>query len=304
MSTTTYTPYLDRYYNPYTRPVLIDTGVLFIFIPILSVGFRFYARSLSSAKRGIDDWITIPSMVICIGLSITQVIGTFSSRATTVGGLGTHQILVNGQLAHTEQLYVYEKTKYVCELLGTIGLWVIKLSVLLFYRRIFSVRAFRIVNNIFIGLTVSWGIAFTFTVAFQCTPVSTLWDKFETDYGPYCIKIQPSSFALAISDLILDALILVIPMPHRQKIAVAGMLLLGLVVVAIGITRAIIFSWVVSFTAAEPLVYFKDITWYSVGANFWHLAENVVGLLGCCLPTYGPAFRGFLRKKPGAGSKK
>ncbi|KAI0122730.1 hypothetical protein F4814DRAFT_458320 [Daldinia grandis] len=291
-------PYFDPDYNPYSRPVLIGTGILFIFIPILSVGFRFYARSVSLAKLGIDDWITIPSMVICIALSITQII------ATTVGGLGTHQVLVNGQVAHTQQLYVYEKTKYIYQLLGTFGLWVIKLSVLLFYRRIFSIRAFRMVNNIFIGLTVAWGMAFTFAVAFQCTPVSTLWNRFELEYGAACIKVQPFYLSLAISDLILDVSIFVIPMPHvhrlkmpwKQKIAVAGIFLLGSVVVAIGITRAVIFGWVISFTTAQPLVYFSDITWYTAGTLFWHLVENVAGLLGCCLPTYAPVLRGLLRK--------
>ncbi|KAI1660725.1 hypothetical protein F4813DRAFT_348153 [Daldinia decipiens] len=291
-------PYFNPNYNPYSQPVLIGTGILFIFIPILSVGFRFYARSISSAKLGIDDWITIPSMVICIVLSIIQII------ATTVGGLGTHQILVNGQIVHTEQLYVFEKTRYAYQLLGTIGLWVIKLSVLLFYRRIFSIRAFRMVNNVFIGLTTAWGIAFTFMVAFQCVPVSTFWDKFEIEYGAACIKVQPFYLSLAISDLILDASIFVIPMPHvhrlkmpwKQKIAVAGIFLLGSVVVAIGITRAVIFGWVISFTTAQPVVYFSDITWYTSGTLFWHLVENVVGLLGCCLPIYAPVFKRLTQK--------
>ncbi|KAI2615210.1 hypothetical protein GGR54DRAFT_632309 [Hypoxylon sp. NC1633] len=292
-------PYFDPNYNPYPRPVLVGTGVLFIIVPILTVGLRFYARLMSSAKLGIDDWVAIPSMVICIGLSVTQII------ATTAGGLGTHQILVDGQIAHTEQLYVYEKTKYTYQLLGTIGLWVIKLSVLLFYRRIFTLRASRIVNNVFIGLTVAWGIAFTFAVAFQCTPVSTLWNQFELEYGAACIKVQPFYLSVAISDLLLDVLICVIPIPHvvglkmplRQKVAVIGIFLLGSVVVAIGITRAVIFGWVISFTTAQPLVYFTDITWYTAGTLFWHLVENVVGLLGCCLPTYAPIFKSLLQKR-------
>lgn len=155
--------------------------------------------------------------------------------AAVVGGLGSHQQLVNGHVAHTKQLYVYEKTKYAYQLLGTIGLWVIKLSVLFFYRRIFSVGALRIVNTVFMCLTVAWGLAFTFTVAFQCTPVSTLWNEFEIEYGNACIKVQDFYLAVAISDLILDIMILALPIPHlwvlqmplRQKLAVGGMFLTG-----------------------------------------------------------------------------
>ncbi|KAI1764515.1 hypothetical protein GGR53DRAFT_530338 [Hypoxylon sp. FL1150] len=257
-------PYFDRNYNPYSLNVMVGTGVAFIIVPILSVALRFYARSQ----------------------------------------------LVNGQAAHTEQLYVYAKTKYAYQLIGTVGLAVIKLSVLLFYRRIFSVRAFRTVNNILIGLTVAWGVAFTFAVAFQCVPVSTFWDKLEKDYGDSCVKVQPFYLALAISDLLLDAAIFIVPIPHvqrlqmhwKQKIAVTGIFLLGSIVVAIGITRAVIFGWVLSFTQAEPFVYLSDITWYSAGTLFWHLVENVVGLLGCCVPTYAPLFKGLLQKRKTANA--
>ncbi|KAI1503409.1 hypothetical protein F5X99DRAFT_375153 [Biscogniauxia marginata] len=296
-------PYYDPTYNPYSQSVLIGTGILFLLLPIFSVGLRFYARFKSWAQLGIDDWIAVASMFICIALSITQII------ATTKGGLGGHQELINGQAAHTTQLYVYEKTKYAYQLLGTIGLWVIKLSVLLFYRRIFSISAFRTANNVFLGLTVAWGIAFTLVVAFQCLPVSNIWNKFEIEYGNSCIQVQPFYLALAISDVLLDVSICIMPiqhvrrlqMPLRQRIAVASIFLLGSIVVAIGITRAIIFGWVISFTTNEPLVYFSDITWYTAGTLFWHLAENEVGLLGCCLPTYAPLFKSLLQKRKTSG---
>ncbi|KAI1392945.1 uncharacterized protein F4822DRAFT_441687 [Hypoxylon trugodes] len=292
-------PYFDPNYNPYPPHVLLGTGVLFIIIPILSVGLRFYTRWASGTKVGVDDWITIPSMIICILLSITQII------ATTTGGLGGHQELIDGQIGHTDQLTAYEKTKYIYELLGTSGLWIVKLSALLFYRRIFSVGVYRTVNNVFIGLTIAWGIAFTFAVAFQCTPVSTLWDRLEPEFGTACIGGPSFYLSLAISDLILDISIFIVPIPHiqqlrmprRQKVAVIGVFLLGSVVIAIGITRAIIFGWVVAFATVHPLAYFSDITWYTTGVLFWHLVENVVGLLGCCLPTYAPLFKSLLQKR-------
>lgn len=155
--------------------------------------------------------------------------------ATTLGGLGAHQLLVDGQIAHTQQLYVYEKTKYAYQLVGSIGLWVIKLSVLFLYRRIFSVGAFRLANTVMICITVAWGLAFTFAMAFQCSPVSTIWEKFELEYGNSCVSVQPFYLAAAICDLVLDILILLLPvhplwllqMPIRQKLAVGGIFFLG-----------------------------------------------------------------------------
>ena len=68
-------PYFDPSYQPYTKSVLIGTSVLFIVLPVAAVALRFYSRELVQARLGMDDWITIPSMVICIGLAVNQIIG-------------------------------------------------------------------------------------------------------------------------------------------------------------------------------------------------------------------------------------
>jgi hypothetical protein len=155
--------------------------------------------------------------------------------------LGSHQIHgPDGQQIHTPQLTVYEKTRYAYEVIGAAGLTLIKLSVLLFFRRIFRVRAFILVNNIVIGLTIAWGISYTFALAFQCVPVSTLWDKFESEYINYqCVEVLPFYLSFAYSDLILDIIIFVLPIPHlwnlklpqRQKIGVAFIFFLGYLLV-------------------------------------------------------------------------
>ncbi|KAI1452356.1 hypothetical protein F4805DRAFT_472455 [Annulohypoxylon moriforme] len=295
-------PYHDPNYNPYPQRSLVGTALLFIIVVIVAVSLRFYARLITTAKLGVDDWIAFISMVnrvICIGLSIIQII------ATTKGGLSTRQQLVDGKVAHTAQLYIFEKTRYAYQLVGITGLWVIKLSVLFFYRRFFSCPSSRIVNDALIGVTMLWGTAFTLACAFQCTPVAILWSNYEIEYDGFCIKAQPFYLTMAVSDLILDCIIFVVPLPHlymlqlplRQKLAAGGIFLLGTIVIAIGVTRIVVFQWVTSFSATEPSTFFSDITWYTAGTLFWQLAENVVGLLGCCLPTYAPLFRSCLGKR-------
>lgn len=72
----------------------------------------------------------------------------------------------------------------------------------------------------------------------------------------------------------------------------------------IAIVRLIIFTWVVELMEREPMTFVMDVTWYSSGVLFWHLAENVVGLIGCCLPTYRPLFKQYLPKlKLGSSNK-
>ncbi|KAI1496309.1 hypothetical protein F5X99DRAFT_424791 [Biscogniauxia marginata] len=296
-------PYEDPNYNPYPPSVLIGTAVLFMITSILSVGLRFYARFLGQTPLGIDDWITIPSMVTC------RFIGNANHcsylTATTAGGLGSHQELVGGELSHTTKLYIYEKTRYAYEVIGSFGLCITKLSVLFFFRRLFQVRPFYIVNNILIGVTIAWGIAYTVSTASQCTPISTIWDRLETEYRYFCLDIF--SFYLlsyAASDLMLDLIIFTLPlpmlwqlrMPWRKKLAVAGIFLLGSIAIASSITRVVVYNWAIFFARAEPQLWSINTTWYSTGLLFWHLAENAVGLLSCCLPSYAPLFQKYATK--------
>jgi hypothetical protein len=149
--------------------------------------------------------------------------------------MSTHKTTVNGQFVHTKLLDTYAKSKYAYQILGTIGLALIKIAVLLYYRRIFSIKAFRIINDALIGLTLAWGIAFTLVIIFQCNPISTLWEKFEFEFAPYCIDVLDFYMSVAVSDLILDVIIFILPIPQiwqlqlrtKQKFAVAGIFLLG-----------------------------------------------------------------------------
>lgn len=69
-------PYLDENYQLYNRSVLLGTAIAFIVVSILFVAVRFYARSLTRAHLGLDDFMTVLSLMICIGLSVNQICGT------------------------------------------------------------------------------------------------------------------------------------------------------------------------------------------------------------------------------------
>lgn len=133
------------------------------------------------------------------------------------------------------QLISLDQCKYALQVLGTLELGVIKASILLFYRRLFTLRKHLIINNVVFAVVVAWGVAFTLVIVFQCLPVSTIWTQFEIDYTPYCINQQAAYMGLAVSDLILDLLIFALPvpvviqlrLPLRQKFAVGGIFLLG-----------------------------------------------------------------------------
>lgn len=68
-------PYYEPSYNPYPSSVLIGTGILFIILPVAAVSLRFYARLSTTARLGIDDWISLPAVLLCVSIAIVQIIG-------------------------------------------------------------------------------------------------------------------------------------------------------------------------------------------------------------------------------------
>ena len=86
-----------------------------------------------------------------------------------------------------------------------------------------------------IAFVASWAIAFTSAMAAQCHPPAYFWEAFEIDYAPRCLNVQVLYQALAISDIILDVVVLALPipmvaslhLPWKTKIKVIDILMLG-----------------------------------------------------------------------------
>ena len=108
----------------------------------------------------------------------------------------------------------------------------IKVSILLFYRSIFTTRTFRMVVNIFGLIIFLWTVAFFFASLFQAWPISQNWvstpnGKMVDEFRLYLV--------LACTELILDVAILTLPwfviwklqMKASRKWQVLGMFMLG-----------------------------------------------------------------------------
>ena len=131
----------------------------------------------------------------------------------------------------------HSQCRYINELITTLNLGVVKISILLFYRRLFTVRPFKVANTLMIVLVASWAISFSSAMAAQCSPPNYFWEAFEVDYEGHCIQVFKMYEGLAWSDLFLDILVLSFPIPivaslhlsWRAKIKVLDILLLGAV---------------------------------------------------------------------------
>ncbi|KAJ5859158.1 hypothetical protein N7534_004435 [Penicillium rubens] len=108
----------------------------------------------------------------------------------------------------------------------------IKVSILLLYRRIFSVPKFQLASLLAGGLVLAWCLAVFITVLVQCRPISFNWNK---NQSGTCISAKSFFFGNAISNLLIDVIILALPIPMvlqlqlrlSQKLTILGIFLLG-----------------------------------------------------------------------------
>ncbi len=117
-----------------------------------------------------------------------------------------------------------------------------KFSILAMYRRIFPTRFMNLGFWILGGMTTAWWLAVILVATFQCDPVGKVFDPFMAT--GHCISIAQFFLGNSIPNIINDVMILCLPiyeisqlhLPRGQRIALAGVFLLGaLVIVSSGI---------------------------------------------------------------------
>ena len=188
----------------------------------------------------------------------------------------------------------------------------IKISILLFYRRLSS----RVVSNAFrwttwltISFIVGYTIAFTVAPILGCHPISAFWDQVDSSkifrgYTYRCFDEGADVFTASVISAFQDLITAVLPtflfwdlrIPTRQKIALFGIFAIGYGVVALGILRAY-YSWVTYYTS-------YDVTWVSWPMFLISMLELHVGCFCANAPTFKVFFNHFLGERISSSIKR
>ncbi|KAK0609536.1 hypothetical protein B0T17DRAFT_603691 [Bombardia bombarda] len=273
--------------------ILILSGV-FIALPTLAVSLRFYARFIKNAGISADDYLIVLGLLSSVGLSANNIV------AVAQGGLGEHIHLdpETGFPLFDHTLTVFLQTEFASQLLSVLSLVFTKLSIVVFYRRIFRGNVFSLLSLLLLVAIAAWGISFFFATLFECMPISQSWTSlFGTpEHELYCYNYLPMFWATAISNMIMDIAILTLPMPFvwrlkmpaRQKLAVTFIFLLGAFVVGISIARIYFF-----FQSSDSYANAFDITINIAPTIYWTMIEASIAVISACLPTFRPLFSHF-----------
>lgn len=169
----------------------------------------------------------------------------------------------------------------MCYLICTV---LIKISILLFYRRLTSSLTNKFVYSVWACITICvlYFITFAIVTFFTCSVSGKTTNCAEA--GPALVAVTSISTAQDLIICLLPAfLIYNLQMPKRQKIALGCIFGLGLVTTFCGIMRVYYATYIYYST--------YDVTWYGYYGWVWSAIEADLGLICASAPALRALFR-------------
>jgi hypothetical protein len=109
---------------------------------------------------------------------------------------------------------------YIAEIFYMFAEMLVQLSFLAFYIRVFPEDSLLIRRGawVLMAVVVCFGTANTFTMVFQCTPVSFFWTGWAGETVGKCIDINLYSWIRAAVEIAIDVCILSLPLPKLIRL--------------------------------------------------------------------------------------
>lgn len=172
---------------------------------------------------------------------------------------------------------------YALELLYFLQVALLKLTLLLFFLRIFPKPSIRRVLWATVAFNIACGFAFVVVSIFQCQPISYYWTSWDKEGKGKCININALAWSNAGMSIALDVWMLAVPLYEifhlqlswRKKISVTLMFCVGTFVTVVSILR--LQSLVHFATSMNP-------TWDQTEVINWSNIEINIGIICTCMP--------------------
>ncbi|ORY16642.1 hypothetical protein BCR34DRAFT_597641 [Clohesyomyces aquaticus] len=296
------------FFHVESQAVAVAVIALLLSLDVLAVLARFFTRKSLKQQMKIDDWLIYVALVsLSSSKQGNENACSYLLQPLAVGMAAAYFAGVEQDVLFNQSLdLISKKIEFAVILLSIITLSLVKLSFLFFYGRIFiydrgNLRSARnVCIGILIGFVILWCLGFSITYLSACrADFSAHWSSksFETK----CTNTFWMLYGLAISDFIMDCLIIILPIPiiwqlylePSRKIGVLIVFLLGSLATAASLIRLIWLRWVINL-GATPHAHSDPLSLISTEL-FWNLVEVTVALLAVCLPPLS----GMRRTQPG-----
>jgi hypothetical protein len=128
----------------------------------------------------------------------------------------------------------HDQIFYFTELLYLAAVGLTKISILLFYLRIFPDWKLRRAIYAMIGTCALYSVVFVTVTALQCIPVSMAWKKWDGEHHGKCLDLNADGWASASLNIILDLIVIALPMKQLTGLNMGWQRKLGVIVMFLG----------------------------------------------------------------------
>ncbi|KAL2756426.1 hypothetical protein ACRALDRAFT_2075680, partial [Sodiomyces alcalophilus JCM 7366] len=267
-------------------PEICAILVVGAFLSTLTVSLRTFTRLVLLRTFGLDDAIMLVAQVLALASAVA--IGLESKY-----GLGSHT-----WMQPDEHFIPYMKAFYASVIVYNVSMCLVKISVLLQYRRIFSVGMIQTITFYGICFLSAWALTLCFLLPLVCVPVAKFWDA---SIPGRCLDSLAIWYTMASINVATDFAVFFMPLPvirslqlpRRQKLMLVGVFGLGLLTCIISIIR--IRTLKVAASTDDP-------NWDNVDAATWSFLEVTIAAIAASLPTLRPLFSRLMPRLFGGSS--
>ncbi|OJJ08196.1 hypothetical protein ASPVEDRAFT_89425 [Aspergillus versicolor CBS 583.65] len=258
----------------------IAVGSSFITLTTIIMGFRLAGRPPFSDSFGVDDVIGIVTFITAMVDTAMMIAGANIGWGTDMWALTQAQIITQMKFFYVGILFFYFSVS------------VSKLAILFFYLRIFTTRTFKRVTYGLIALCSAYSVAVVFQSAFDCTPASYYWTRFDGISEGTCLSytafkvMPPLNIALDVVVMLLPLpLLLKLNLPLAKKIRVISMFSVGILIIVAGILR-------LSHLYHSITTY--NITYNGGEISYYGVIEGDVSVMCTCMPAIAALLKRLL----------
>ena len=232
-------PSTTKYPHENDGATLIAICAVLLVLETAFVGLRYYARHLTTAGLGQVDLVIFVAWLSNIGLCILC-IGQYcppqdfrplnrSANLVAVREAGAAQHLAYVIQHHPAQTGAFAKCLFALEWLYLASCSLPKISILVFYLRIFTKRHTRLTCYFLIVFVCASWVAYLIAAHLQCMPLAYLWNK--SIHGGHCFNLQASYKSSSVPNIVTDAVMIFLPIPTVIALQVALIKKIGLIFV-------------------------------------------------------------------------
>ncbi|KAI3584159.1 hypothetical protein IWW34DRAFT_721715 [Fusarium oxysporum f. sp. albedinis] len=270
---------------PIVEAHLIINSIL-VGIAVMVVGLRVYSRIFSNARLGLDDAFILVAAPLGVGMLIVQ-------------GLWTRMGIGYSITEAAVNIGLILRLLVAYELIFAMATFVIKLSVLSFYLRIFVHRNLRLYAKLSMGFISLWTLGNVLQVFLICRPFAASYDP--TVKGT-CGNQVSSFIAIGAFNAITDVLILSLPLPVLWSLQARTCTKVGLTIIfSIGLLVSVVaIIRIISLTSVDVK---GNLTGTMVWAAFLSTVEPNLAIVCVSLPMLAPLYA-RLRGRPLLSTKR